>query len=70
MNSTNEIKANIHEKVVKMPLVYAKMHDNFTDNFTINTYVDITSEKVMLVNLFRLTNFLNYHCKLVSLHCL
>ena len=56
MNSKNEIKANMHEKVVKMPLVYDKMHDNFTDIFTINTYVDISSEKVMLLNLFRLTN--------------
>lgn len=48
----------MHEKVVKKPLVYAKMHDNFTDIFTINTYVDtcISSEKVMLVNLIRLTN--------------
>ena len=59
MNSTNEIKAKMHEKVEKkMPLyiVYAKMHDNFTDIFTINTYVDISSEKVMIINLFRLTN--------------
>ena len=56
MNSTNEIKAKMHEKVVKKPLVYAKMNDHFTDIFTINTYVDISSEKVMLLNLFRLTN--------------
>ena len=68
MNSTNEIKAKMHEKVVKMPLVYAKMHDNFTDIFTINTYVDISSEKVMIINLFRLTN-VQFHCKLVLLHC-
>ena len=56
MNSANVTKAKMHEKVVKIPLVYAKMHDNFTDIFTINTYVDISSEKVMLLNLFRLTN--------------
>lgn len=40
MNSANVTKAKMHEKVVKMPLVYAKMHDNFTDIFTINTYVN------------------------------
>ena len=27
MNSTNERKAKMHEKVVKMPQVYVKMHD-------------------------------------------
>ena len=46
LNSTNKIKAKMHEKVEKMPLVYAKMHDNFTDNFTINTYVDIHQKRL------------------------